>query len=508
MSQTQAQPPSTSFDGDVRGSTVPRVFTPPLRPLTPETSYGFDVITFARDVLKHPLDPWQAWLVIHACELLPDGRPRFRKVLLLVARQNGKTETLVILMLYWQFVEALPLILSTSNKLQYAKETWQKTVDLAERAPLLDGLHPKKWTAGGNGSETAKTYDGSRHKISAANDSAGRSLTVHRLVLDELRKHQTYACWDAAVYAMNAVRDAQVWCVSNAGDDTSLVLNDLQAAATEFIETGEGDDRLGIFEWSAEEDDDPLDVAALAKANPNLGYRLDAYSLLGDAKRAVAQGGEVLTGFKTESMCIRVRKMNPAINERDWRECADPGNLDGFRDRLTLCLDVAPDQMHASLVIAAVVDDDRVRVEVVKAWEGYGCTADVRRSLPKIVERIRPRKFGWFPSGPAAALTAALVENGRHWPPNGVTVEEIRGDLAAACMGLAEQVKSHQIVHSEQPLLNDHITNAEKLKRGDVWVFSRKGEGHCDAAYGAAGAVHLARTLPASIGKPRLVIAQ
>jgi hypothetical protein len=38
-------------------------------------------------------------------------------------------------------------------------------------------------------------------------------------------------------------------------------------------------------------------------------------------------------------------------------------------------------------------------------------------------------------------------------------------------------------------------------------VFSRKGEGHVDAAYAAAGAVHLARTLPAPVGKPRLVVA-
>jgi hypothetical protein len=51
------------------------------------------------------------------------------------------------------------------------------------------------------------------------------------------------------------------------------------------------------------------------------------------------------------------------------------------------------------------------------------------------------------------------------------------------------------------------VTGAGRLKRGDAWVFSRKGEGHCDAAYAAAGAVHLARTLPAPVGKPRLVVA-
>jgi hypothetical protein len=86
-------------------------------------------------------------------------------------------------------------------------------------------------------------------------------------------------------------------------------------------------------------------------------------------------------------------------------------------------------------------------------------------------------------------------------------VEEIRGELAAVCMGLAEQVTAGKIAHSDDPLLNDHIGGAERLYRGDTWVFSRKGDGHCDAAYAAAGAVHLARTLPAPVGKPRLVVA-
>jgi hypothetical protein len=35
----------------VKGRVEPRIFTPPLRELTPETSYGFAVIEFARDVL-------------------------------------------------------------------------------------------------------------------------------------------------------------------------------------------------------------------------------------------------------------------------------------------------------------------------------------------------------------------------------------------------------------------------------------------------------------------------
>lgn len=505
----------------VLGVTQPRLHTPPLVtgepgpcgcgcPLTEATSFGFDVVAFAADVLGHPLDPWQRWLAIHAGELLPDGRPRFRKVLVLCSRQNGKTELPVVLSLYWQFVEGVPLILGTSTKVEYARESWLKAIALAEASPELDRLRDTKWKRNTNGEQESWTLEGSRYKIAASNAEGGRSLTVHRLILDELRQHHDYSAWDASVPAGNAVRDFQAWALTNAGDDRSVVLNDLRESALTFIERGEGDYRFGLFEWSSEEDADPRDIAALAQANPNLGRRIDPEALLGDARRAVAKGGAALTGFRTENMCVRVKMLDPAIDPGAWRRCLDVGDLSQVRSRVALCLDVAPDQGHATLYAAAVLRDGRVRVDFVAAWEGAGCTDRLRRDLPALIARVRPQALGWLPIGPAASLAADLADRraaGRtDWPPPGVTIAEIRGEVTAVCLGFAEQVLSGQLAHSGDPLLNAHVAVADRLKRGDAWVFSRKGEGHVDAVYAAAGAVHLARTLPAPVGRPRLVV--
>lgn len=497
---------------NVLGRTEPRLWTPPLRPLTPETSVGFDQIEFARDVLRHPLDPWQEWLAIHAGELLPDGRPRFRIVLVLVARQNGKTELLVVLCLFWQFVDAAPMILGTSTKLDYAKESWTKATKLAERSPDLTPLRPPRWKREANGEQESWTLsdpdtgEASRYKIAASNEEGGRSLTINRLVLDELRQHHTYAAWDAAEPAASPY-DAQIWALSNAGDDRSIVLNELREAALQFIETGDGDERLGLFEWSAKEDADPTDIHALAQGNPNLGRRKDPQVLLAAARRAIRKGGEALTGFKTEHMCIRVKILDPAIDPGAWKDCHDPGGLDDARDRIAVCLDVAPDQLHATLYAAATLTDGRTRVDFVKAWEGPGCTDRLRDDLPDQLDRIRPQVLGWLPNGPAAALAADLADKGQPgWPPQGITVAEIKGEIAAVCMGFAEQITAGKLAHSNDPLLNDHVAKAQRLKRGDTWVFSRKGDGHCDAVYSAAGAVWLARTMPAPVVKPRPVV--
>ena len=115
------------------GSTTPRLWTPPLRDLDDHrASYGHGVVEFARDVLGEPLDAWQEFAAVHAGELLPDGRPRFRRVVILVARQNGKTHLLRTLALYWLFVVQWPLVVGTSTNLDYARESWEKAVGAGE----------------------------------------------------------------------------------------------------------------------------------------------------------------------------------------------------------------------------------------------------------------------------------------------------------------------------------------------------------------------------------------
>lgn len=508
----------------------PRLWTPPLRELTPETSEGFDQIRYARNVLMHPADPWQEWLFIHAGELLPDGvTPRFRIVLVLVSRQNGKTECLVILTAYWQFLCRFPMILGTSTKLDYAKESWVKAVELVERAPALTGKRPRRWTRTTNGEQESWTLPDpetgakSRYKIAASNAEGGRSLTINRLIMDELRQHHDYAAWNAAEPAAS-LWDSQIWALSNAGDDKSVVLNELRAEALAFIKwtdeigaehVGEllaaapANHRIGLFEWSAPEDADPTDIGALCQANPNLGLRRDPAELLAEARGAVGKGGEALTGFKTNYMCIRVPMGAPAIDPGAWARCLDaacrPADTDSRR---ALCLDVAPDSGHVTLATAVVLADDRVLVGIVGAWDSID---EARKALPALLRGGKAKLLGWFPGGPGAALAADLADRSKpgraNRPallPSGMKSEEIRGELTAVCMGFGEQVTAIKIVHPGDELLNDHVSGAERLKRGDGWVLSRKG--HVDAAYAVAGAVHLARTMPPPVGKPRLIL--
>jgi hypothetical protein len=488
---------------EVYGCTEPRLWTPPLRELTEETSYGFRFIGWCDD-RAYPLDPWERWVAIHAGELLPDGRPRFRRVLIIVARQNGKTLLVKLLILWWAYEDSQQMILMTSTSLDYARAAWAQTAEMTgaevtmpEGVRRMADIEPAKIRQA-NGQERLTAPGGGTFRIAATKeDSGGRSLTINRLIMDEVRHHTDWGAYHAGMNAMNAVRDGQAWFISNQGDARGVVLRALRASALAGTNR-----RLGIFEYSAPEGTTADSVDGLRQANPNIGHRLDVDDLLEEARTAIEAGGEALAKFKTEVLCMDVPNLEPAIDPDGWRDCAGDVNMASLRNRVACCLEVALEGTHAVLMAAALDDDGLVRLEVVKVWDN---TASVRRSLPRVLARVRPRKFGWFPTGPAAAIATALSAPKRRtrqeWPPPGVEVAEIRTETPAVCMGLAELVDSRGVIHPNDELINAHIADAQRHYQGAVWTFERLGDRPITAAYAAAGAAHLARLLP---GPPRM----
>ena len=507
------------------GNVLPRLMTPPLVDgppggcpcmcaLTPETSYGFDVIRFAREVCGTPFDPWQELAVIHLGELLPDGRPRFRTFLILVARQNGKSLLAKVLTLFWMFADDQRLTLVTSSDRTYARKAWVDVMTRAERNPILaKRLHVnghQRLTTGEESFWIGPSQEAADAELvfAANNSKAARSQTLNRWFCDELREHKNREAWNAATNAMNADRYGQVVCVTNQGDDYAVVLDSLRLPAIEFIETGVGDSRLGIAEWSSPDGAEPDDIEALAQANPNMGrvgedgvaHGPDADALLSAAGRAKRAGGEELSGFITEVMCRRVALLNPAIEPSLWAKAKadEPLDLAEHRDKVALCLDVSMSGDRADLVAAALINGV-VHLDVVKTWSGPFCTKEMRADLPGIVAKVQPRAIGWFPEGPAAVIAADMAKRRRAgvvWPPKRVKLEALTTEATTASMSFAEWVKVGEILHPGDPSLNAQIANAQRLRVGNRWTFGRRGAGPVSGCYAAAGAAWLARTLP------------
>jgi len=312
---------------DLIGRETPRIFTPPLRTLTPETSWGFSVIEFATDMLGIDLMPWQQWLLIHALERNPDGTPRFRTVLVLVARQNGKSTLLQVLSLFMLFVVQVTLVLGTAQDLDTAEDLWADTVSMAEAVDeLAAGIQAVVRT---NGKKSMDLEGDKRYKVKAASRKAGRGRAGDLILLDELREHQKWDAWGAITKTTMARRDAQVWCTSNAGDGKSIVLARLRRIAHARLGdpdgiceglTVEADDSLGIFEWSALPGCDIHDRTAWAQANPSLGHTITERAI----RSAAATDPDDV--FRTEVLCQWVDRMADSpdeLNPTTWAACED-----------------------------------------------------------------------------------------------------------------------------------------------------------------------------------------
>lgn len=456
------------------GRTEPRLFTPPLRTLTRRTSKGYEVAEFA-DMIGEPLLPWQRWCAIHALETVPGGGFRFRVIIILVARQNGKSQLKRTITLWRMYMERPMLILGVAQDLSLAREQWNMCIDTIKASPDLSAELGNVRNV--NGDEWFKA-SGSRYKIGAANRSAGRGLSIGELNIDELREQRKWDAWSAVSKTTQAVEDAQIWAMSNAGDDQSVVLNQLRDAAL----SGR-DPSIGLFEWSAEYDCELDDTAAWRQANPALGY------LISEAAIRTAMITDPPAVFRTEVLCQKVDQLQGAIDFTGWRACEDPqGTMDPYRRHLAACLDVAPDGQHVTFAVAAKQPDGVIRVEIVKAWPN---TDEVRADLPDLLKRVKPRVLGWFPNGPAGAI-APMLRNAKG------AQELSGGKVGEACQALADLVRTRGILHPGDPLLDAHVKAAEKLPSGDGWRFGRKGSNqHVDAAYAAAGAAYLADSMPA-----------
>lgn len=450
------------------GSPVPRLGTQPARDLTPETSRGFSLCEFAERI-GQPLLPWQKTAAVRALELNEDGSYRFRTVLILVGRQSGKTTLLKTWALWRLYEDGAKLVLGAAQSLDIAREAWQGSVEIAAEAALPTGKVRQA-----NGEQCLWTDTGARYRITAATRGAGRGLSVDMLIMDEVREQRDWSAWSALSKTTIARPKGQIVCISNAGDDESVVLNTLREAAL----SGK-DDTVCLLEWSAPDGCDLDDPEMWAMSLPGLGHILDEASV----RSAIATDPPAVA--RTELLCQRVTTMNSAIDGNGWSAGADPtGSIAPYRGRLTAGIDVSLDGNHVALVVAAMVGDDKVRVEPVASWTS---TMEARRELPALLDQIAPLELCWFPGGPANSLAPLLKSFKRS--------REVTGaDITAACMGFSDLVQAGLVVHNADPLLDGQVATAAKLAQGDGYRFTRRGSGNCNALYAAAGAVHAART--------------
>lgn len=499
-----------------KGSTEPRIYTPENRELTPETTLGFALIDFAQDVLDVNLLPWQKWLFIHALEIEGDFNSewqfRYRTVLILVARQQGKTMMSEILALFFLYALGVNLIIGTSTNLDAAEEVWDGVVDIAEsNEELAAEIEDIKRSSG---RKTITLSGRRRYRITAANRKGARGKSGDLILLDELREHQDFSAWSAVTKTTMARPNALVWCMSNAGDGSSVVLRNLRMKAharigdpdglnkqlaESAVETEElenfNDDTLGIFEWSASPNANVLDRDEWARANPSLGY-----GFVTERSLASACATDPEDVFKTECLCQWVTaSVTPPFPVGAWEKGQDDTSSIAPDSQLWWGVDVSDDRNRSSIAVCGLRADRTYHVELVEYRPGVGW---LQNWFAERAPKYRGMKVALQAKGsPVAALADIIgaVDLLEIVPCQGADVAGWCGrmwDAVAACDEKNES-DSTPVYHRSQPALDLAANIAATRPLGDgAWAWDRHKSLEdisplvaCTMALGAATAV-------------------
>lgn len=490
--RTASTRPPTRRDKPLKGAEVPTIWTPPLRPLTCKTTHGFECIQFAEDVLGISLYPWQKWMLKHALELLPNGKYRFRTVVLLVGRQNGKSTLLQVWALWRMYVDRAPLVIGTAQNLDLAEEQWSAAVTMAEEnEELAAEIVDVKRTNGKYALKIENREDQStqRYKVAAASRKGGRGMSGDLVIMDELREHSNWDSWGAVTKTTMARPRPQVVCASNAGDASSVVLRHLRKQCLAAIEDGNQDLAVGLFEWSAmyyaeATSTEPAqwknmktgDRRGWAMANPSLNHAdpndPEAGGITTEAL-AAAYGTDPDAVFRTECLCQWVNSTKGgAFEDGLWESLRDP-NAEG-EGAYVYGLDLSWDR-NGSISAAMNTPGGKVLGEVVTSREGTDWILD------------------WFLAPPESGLFARRIDDpdllGVAVQANGAPVSNLIEDLRAAGVPIIEwaggdlgkgtstfydTVRGKHLVHRGQPILDLAVSMAATRPIADYWVWDRK----------------------------------
>jgi phage terminase large subunit-like protein len=205
------------------GSPTPRIHTP----LNDLPSRGFEIIDFASQ-LKMELMPWQKFVLEHSHKVKPDGRWATPLVTTIVSRQSGKSTLMLLRILAGMFIFDEPLQISSAHRLTTSLEQFRTLVGLIEASDELSKKVQRiKWSHGNEEITVANKSGISRFAIKAGN-SAARGTSPTTVLLDEVREQHDLEGFASLRYSLLAAKNPMIMTFSSAGDQHSLVLNQLR----------------------------------------------------------------------------------------------------------------------------------------------------------------------------------------------------------------------------------------------------------------------------------------
>lgn len=464
--------------GQPKKQWAPYIYTPVLS----ERSYGPQVVEFASRFMfaskgmkaGQPLDfaEWQAWALSHALQRRDNGRLQYRQFLLGMPRKTAKSLMGAAICLY--FMAGNPdtgrEFYSIAGDRQQARLVFGEAREQVLKSPLL--------------SKTLRVYrdaiadekTGSFYRTLSHDGKLAQGLNPFLTVADECHIYPTSQLqpgtselYEAMLQGSGARPESLLLSITTAGDYRDDALETRLFDYGKAIAAGEIEDHsFGMAWWQAPDGCDHLDEAMWHLANPNLALGLaDIEEMRSTAK-------------STPEATLRRYRLNQHVrlgglawmDAAAWKDAArserqpldearaNPQRNKARRTKIVMAFDGSVSGDSTSLM-GMTVDD--AHLFPIGVWENDG-TEDWTVPRDEVDDAVHDA-FDLFDVVAFQCDTSYWLQEFQGWRDEfgdkrvlDFTMSNAR--MVPAVQELYAGIKDGQITHSDDPVLNRHVSNA------------------------------------------------
>lgn len=286
------------------------------------------------------LEAWQVFLLA----LLfgwrqDDGTRRFRTGYLEIARGNGKSTLLSVVLLYLLALDHEPgaEVYSAATKRDQARIVFDAAVQMVRRSPdFRDRYGVRTLRSAITQEATASSF------VPLSSDfNTLDGLNGHGIGVDELHAHPSRALWDVLEGSTAKRRQPLIAAVTTAGFNAAGVCWELHTYGERILEGEEEDDSFFPLIYALDDPTQWQDEAAWVEANPCLGVSVSLDGLRRLAKKAAVLPGAQTT-FLTKHCNLWLSGDETWMPLAKWDACDGPVDLGELAGRpVILGLDLA-----------------------------------------------------------------------------------------------------------------------------------------------------------------------
>lgn len=262
--------------------------------------------------------PWQQWVIamLYGWRRKDNGKRRFRRVYLQVARKNGKTFFASGVGLYDLVSERGAEVYSAATKRDQAKIAFSNAKNTVRYSSVLGQfikVHAQSLTCG----------DGKFEALSS-DSKVQDGLNPSCAIIDEYHAHKTDELLNVIESGMGAREQPLIFIITTAGHNLASPCHEEYERVVKMLEGARGyenDNYLAVI-YELDKDDDPENERNWIKPNPNLD--VEGALSTDELRKALLNARQKSSGmaeFLTKRMDVWINNADCWIDDAHWRRC-------------------------------------------------------------------------------------------------------------------------------------------------------------------------------------------